>query len=214
MRFVTENGIADIIEVRRDGVVEQNRIFYFRRIAHHAIVADDDVLADVGVMTNLAIAPDDGRAFDHRAVLHHRAFADKNLFADERDALAFILQRGLRVRLHISLDSLQRVPGVSAAFEQRRVRGLAQVKQIGGFEEHGTKLGQSARAANLFLHPGTAPEPPAMELPLLHQMEERAGERRSILTKSALTPCQIELPSPQPSPTPSSWERAVSYTHL
>jgi hypothetical protein len=46
-----------------------------------------------------------------------------------------------------------------------------------------------------------------MELPLLHQMEERAGERRSLLIKSKLMPGRIELPPPQPSPTPSSWKR-------
>ena len=52
MRFVAENGIADIIVMRRLRVVEQERIFQFGGIANHAIVADDDIFTEVGVVAD------------------------------------------------------------------------------------------------------------------------------------------------------------------
>src|ERR1035441_3094582 len=48
----------------------------------------------------------------------------------------------------------------------------------------------------------TPPEIPATELPLLHEMEERAGERRHVWVRYSTKSDQ-----PQPSPVPSSRER-------
>jgi len=150
VRLEAEDGIADVIEMGRDGLVEEQRVLELGGIADGAVVADEDVFPDVGVVADLAIAPDDGRAFDHRAVLHDRAFPDENIFADVGDALAFIVQARLEMALDVLLDPGERVPGMGAAIKERGVLGLAQVKQIGGFE-HGGKLGESWRGGNVFL---------------------------------------------------------------
>jgi hypothetical protein len=139
VRFVAEDGVADVIEVRRGGVVEQQRVFQLGGISDDAVVADDDVVADVGVVADLAIATDDGGAFDHGAVFDDGAFADEDILADERDAVAAIFQAGFEVGGEVILDLFERFPGVMAAVEDGGVFGLLQVKQIGWFE-HGDIL--------------------------------------------------------------------------
>ena len=49
--------------------------------------------------------------------------------------------------LEVILDARERLPGMGAAVEDRRVPGLAEIKQIRRFE-HGPKLGQSVARAN------------------------------------------------------------------
>ena len=57
VRLVSQNRIADVVKMRRGGVVEQKRIFNLRRIAATTQLSpDDDILADVGVVANLAIS--------------------------------------------------------------------------------------------------------------------------------------------------------------
>ena len=53
----------------------------------------------------------------------------------------------------------------------------------------------------------TPPEIPATELPLFHEMEERAGERRHVWVEAGAIVHQTGPPSPWPSPAPSSQER-------
>src|SRR5579859_2889239 len=139
MRLVAEDGVADVIVVRRLGVVEQKRIFQFGRIAHHAVVADDDIFAEVGVVANFAVFADDGRAFDHHAVLQDRAFADEHLFADVRPAFALVAQFRFQIGGEIPLNFFQRLPGKFAAVKNGGVFGLVEVKQVGWFE-HAVKV--------------------------------------------------------------------------
>ena len=96
MRLVTENGVADVIEMRRLRGIEQQRVFQFARIADHAAVADDDVFAEIGIVADLAVFADDGRAFDHRAVLNDGAFANKNIVANARPWESVLADSGFR----------------------------------------------------------------------------------------------------------------------
>ena len=122
VRPVAEDRVADVVEMGGDGIVEEDGVLHLAGIADDAVVADDHLLADVGVVANLAIAADDGRAFDHDPVLDHRAFADEDALADERDAFAAVVQAGAQMGLQVSLDLLQRVPGIFAAVKDGRVR--------------------------------------------------------------------------------------------
>ncbi len=118
-----------------------------RRVAHHAIVADDDVLADVGIVADLAVASDDGGADDHDAVLQHGALADGDVFADVGGALATIAQLRARAGGQAGGDFSQRLPGVSAALKERGVLGLGQVKEFSRLEHSGGRVGGGPSAA-------------------------------------------------------------------
>ncbi len=150
MRLVAEDGIADVIEVRRAGIVEQDGVFDFRRVAHHAPIAKDDLFAKIGVVADVTVAPDNGRSFDHDAVLQHRAFADKHLFTDEGPAFGTMVQRGAQICREVGLEFLQRVPGKFTTVKKRGVPGLLQVEKVARFE-HASKLRKIMAAANVFL---------------------------------------------------------------
>src|ERR1017187_9553507 len=145
VRLVTEDGVADVIEVCRVGAIEQQRVFQFGRIADDAAVADDDVFADVGVVADLATLAGDGRDLDHGAVLDDGAFADENFFTDECPALAGVVPGRFQIGGDVALNFFERVPGEFAAVENGGVSGLAEVKQV-GWLEHGVKLGETAAA--------------------------------------------------------------------
>src|SRR5882672_8086117 len=110
VRFVTEDGVADVIEVRHLAVVEDECVLQLAGISDDAAIADDHVFAEVGVVADLTVAPDDGRAFDHRAVLDHCALADKDIRANERLAIAAVAKFRAEMGLQVVLDFLQRVP--------------------------------------------------------------------------------------------------------
>ena len=131
--------------MRRDGVIEQQRVFDFGRVANNAIVADDDIFAEIGVVADLAVFADDGRAFDHCAVLDDGAFADENFFTDECPARAGVVPGRFQIGGEVALDFFERVPGEFAAVENGGVFGLAEVKQV-GWLEHDGKLGETGAA--------------------------------------------------------------------
>ena len=145
VRLVAENGVADVIEVRRLRAVEEERVFQFGRIADDTAVADDDVFAEVGVVADLAIFSDDGRAFDECAGFDDCAFADENFFADARAGKSFgrILFRHAG---EVAFNFLERVPGEFAIGKNRGVLGLREVKQV-GWLEHGARLMNSGASA-------------------------------------------------------------------
>src|ERR1051325_9247705 len=87
MRFPAQDGVADIIEVRRDGMIEKKGVLHLARVSNHAMVADDDLLANVGVVPDLAVPPDDPRALDHRALLAHGPRGSQDLRGDAGAAL-------------------------------------------------------------------------------------------------------------------------------
>ena|SRR5208337_3477021 len=134
MRFVTEDGIADVVEVGRVGAIEEQRIFYLAGVAHHTVIADDNMLPNVGVVADLTIAADNRRALDHDAILHDGAFPDSNLLANVRDAFAPVVQTRAHARQDVSLDFSQGFPGALATLEDRSMLRLTQIEQLGSFE--------------------------------------------------------------------------------
>src|SRR5579862_2930109 len=138
VRLVAEDGVADIIEMRRLRTIEQQRVFQFGRVADDTAVADDDVFPDIGAMSDLAVFADDGRAFDHRTVLDHRAFTDKHFFADERPAFAGVAQFRFQMCDNVGFDFFQGFPREFAAVKDGGVFRLAEVKQVGWFEHAAT----------------------------------------------------------------------------
>jgi hypothetical protein len=124
VRLVAENRVTDVIVVRRNGMIEQQRVFDFGRVAHDAIVANDDIFAEIGVVADLAVFADDGRAFDHCAVLDDGAFADENFFTDECPARAGVVPGRFQIGGEVALDFFERVPGEFAAVENGGVFGL------------------------------------------------------------------------------------------
>ena len=66
--------------------------------------------------------------FDHHPVLHHRPFADEYLLANPNLAQGAMMMLRPSERLHVGRQLLERVPRVGAAFKQRGVLSLAQVK--------------------------------------------------------------------------------------
>ena len=124
VRLVTENGIADVIEMRHLAAVEEQRVLELARIADHAAIADDDAFAEIGVVADLAVAPNDGRAFDHHAVFEHRAFADEHILADVGAAFAAIVQARFQIGGKVGGNFRQSLPRELAAVEDRGVFGL------------------------------------------------------------------------------------------
>src|ERR1043166_6148190 len=139
---MAENGVANVIEMRRDSVVEKHRVLYLAGIADNAVVADDHLLADVGVMTNLAVAANNGWPLYHRAVLDDCSFANEYILTDKGHAFTTIPQGRFQIRVQVSLDCFQRIPRVFASVKDCCVLALAEIKQICRFE-HGGRLGQS-----------------------------------------------------------------------
>src|SRR6516162_1981214 len=92
MGFASKDRIANVIKMRRDRVVEEERVFHLARIADHATVADDDVVTNIRIMANFTVPPDNRWAFNHRAILDYGAFPDKHLFANVRNAFTTVAQ--------------------------------------------------------------------------------------------------------------------------
>ncbi len=82
--LVAENRVADIVEVRNLGLVEDEAVFKFRGISCHDSVAEDHIFADVTPISNLTVLADPSWTFDHGPLFDDRAFADKYSAAHER----------------------------------------------------------------------------------------------------------------------------------
>ena len=135
--LVTQDRVADVIEMRHLRAVEQQAVLELARVAQHGVVAHDDVLAHVTTVADVAVRADPRRAFDHRAVLDDRAFAHEHVRPDVRLADQFALEhRGLQAELEISRRSFPTLPRrVVRVLEQHPVRGVFQVQVIGGAKE-------------------------------------------------------------------------------
>ena len=55
MRAVTENRIADVIEMRHLRFIEEDAVLEFARVPHHHAVADDHIFAHVTTAADLAV---------------------------------------------------------------------------------------------------------------------------------------------------------------
>ena len=102
--LVAEDRVADVIEVRNLGLVEDEAVFKFRGIPGHDSVAKDHIFADVTSVPNLAVLADPSRTFDHGSLFDHCSFADKHCSAHERLADEAAMETGFHAELEISRD--------------------------------------------------------------------------------------------------------------
>jgi hypothetical protein len=130
MDLKTQDGIADVTEVRDVGVVEDDAIFEFARIAEHDPVADDDVFADVAAAPDFTIVSDPGRTLDGRAILDHRSAADVDIFADKGSAHDTSMNGWFQAKLEIAADLLQDIPDLCAVIENCPMFCLIEIKKI------------------------------------------------------------------------------------
>ena len=107
MSLVAENGITDVVEVRRLDVVEQDDVFQLAGVADDGVFADDGIAADKCALAQLRTVVDDAGACNIGAV--------KDLgIARDPDVLAALLilvrrKRGAELKNEIS-DVRQRLP--------------------------------------------------------------------------------------------------------
>jgi hypothetical protein len=128
--LITQHGITDVTEVRYVGVIEDDAIFEFARIAEYDPVADDDVFADVAAASDFAIISDPGRTLDGRTVLNHRSAADVDIFADKRSAHDPGINGWFQAELEIAADLLQDIPDLCAVIENSPMLCLIEIEKI------------------------------------------------------------------------------------
>ena len=126
MCFVTEDRIADVVEVGHLALVEEHAVLQLHGIAHHTTITHDDVFADIGPVPAPAPSADDGRADDHRPRLHDRTGTDEHLRSHmSRRVNLGPGGPGLEVLGQVAGEPFEGVPWVLDPIEQSTVRGLA-----------------------------------------------------------------------------------------
>jgi hypothetical protein len=131
MDLITQHGIANVTEVRNVGVVKDDAVFEFARIAEHDPIADDDVFADVTTAPDFAIVSNPGRAFDGRAVLNHGSASDVDVLADKGSAHDAGIDGRLEAELEIAADLFKDIPDLRTVIENGPVLCLIEIEKIG-----------------------------------------------------------------------------------
>jgi len=139
MDLITQYGITDVTEMRNVGVIEDDAIFEFARIAKYDSVADDDVFADVAAASDFAIISDPGRTLDGRTVLNHRSAADVDIFADKGPAHDPGINGWFQAELEVAADLLQDIPDLYAVIENSPMLCLIEIEKIRRREHIGWK---------------------------------------------------------------------------
>src|SRR6266567_3366054 len=130
MRAITQDRIADVIEMRRLHLVEEDAIFEFARVSHDHAIADNDVLAHVTTAANFAIFADPGRSFQDRALFDDRSATDEDRAADERFPHQLAQYARLKAELQITGDLFERVPNVILVLKQLRMGRMFETKKF------------------------------------------------------------------------------------
>jgi len=128
--LVAEDRVADIIEMRNLGLVEDEAVFKFRGISSHDTIAEDDIFADVTPIPNLTVLADPSRTFDHGSLFDHCPFADKNRTAHERLADEAAMETGFHAELEISRDLRQNIPDMLGVLEKGLMLAVAEIKKF------------------------------------------------------------------------------------
>src|SRR6266404_210020 len=128
MRVMTQDRIADIVEMRRLHFVEEDAIFEFARVSHDHAIAHNDVLAHVTTAANFAIFADPRRPFYDRALLDNRSATDEDRVADERFPHQLAQYAWLQAELQITRDLFKRVPNIILVLKQLRMGRVFKIK--------------------------------------------------------------------------------------
>ena len=128
--FLSENRVADVVEMRNLGFVEDEAVFKFRGISRDDAIAEDDIFANVATITNLAVLTDPSWAFDHGPLFDHRALADKDGTAHKRLADEASVEAGFHAELQVAGDLWKCIPDVLDVLEKGAVLAVAEVKKF------------------------------------------------------------------------------------
>src|ERR1700730_12713356 len=94
------------------GLVENDRVFEFGRIAHHDAVTNHNIFAYVTAAANLAVLADPRRPFQHRALFDDRSAPNENVTTNKRFADQLAEHSRLQSKLQVARDLFERVPDV------------------------------------------------------------------------------------------------------
>ena len=126
--FVTENGVADIVEVRDLRLVEDEAVLKLTGVPQHDAITDDDILTDVGAVANLASLADPSGSLDHGSVLDDRACSDINRSADEGLADQSAMNARLETELEVGRDLRKGLPSMGDILEDDTVFGAVEIE--------------------------------------------------------------------------------------
>src|SRR5438876_6524764 len=130
MRAITQDRIADVVEMRRLHLIEENTIFEFARISHNHAIAHHDVLAHVTTAADLTIFANPGRAFQDRALLDNCAATDEDRATDEWFPHQLAHYARLEAELQITGDLFERVPNIILVLKQLRMSRMFEAKKF------------------------------------------------------------------------------------
>src|SRR5438105_32549 len=130
MRAMTEDRVADVIEMRHLRFIEQDAILELARVPHHDAISDDHIFAYIAAAPDMTVLSDPRRPFQDRALLYDRAGADENCVADKWLAHQFAEHRRLQAELEVTRDLPERVPNIFLRFEKFRVRGVFEAEKF------------------------------------------------------------------------------------
>jgi hypothetical protein len=84
VRFVSEDGITDIVIMRDLAPIEEQTVFELARIPEDAVIAYYDVFPEVGPAANDCPTTDPGGTLDDRVRLHARTRSEIDPISDDR----------------------------------------------------------------------------------------------------------------------------------
>jgi hypothetical protein len=134
--LVTQDGVADIIEVGDLRLIEDKAVLELAGVPKDDAITDNDVLPDIGAVTDLASLTDPSRPLDHGTLLDDRTGSDINCAANKGFADQFAMDPGLETELEIGRDLRKGLPSMGNILEDDTVLRAVEIEERVG-REHG-----------------------------------------------------------------------------
>jgi len=126
VRLVSENGIADIVEVRNLNAVEQNAVLQLARVSHNRAFSDDSRTAYECAVAYFRARVDDARTVDTGTRCDYGVFGNVNSVA------SIIIKRRIQVLAKfddVILDFVEQLPRICVADENLCGNGVRSIEQ-------------------------------------------------------------------------------------
>ncbi len=127
MRLVAQNGITDVVKMRRLHIVKQHGVLYFGGISYDSVFAHDSTAADERAVADLGVFVNDAGTRDKRGRGDAGRFGDPHI-------LRRMIKRAFGQRRAQSqdkiLDLIQHVPRILSSVEKFRCDGFAKIQQF------------------------------------------------------------------------------------
>ena len=125
--LIAEDGIADVVEVRRLDIIKQHHVFQLAGVTNDGVFAHDRIAAHESALAQLSAVVDDAGAGDISAVEDLGIARDPDVLA----ALLVFLRRERRAELKNEISDLrQSLPRIGLTRKQRGRDRFAQVEQV------------------------------------------------------------------------------------